>query len=71
MAVGSRDSIRHTGSTRAEADWMRPSAGEAPAWSATIAKRMNTVTDSELVARAAGGNAECMGELFDRHAGRM
>ena len=50
---------------------MRPSAGEAPTWSATIAKRMNTVTDAELVAGATEGKAECMGELFDRHAGRM
>jgi RNA polymerase sigma-70 factor (ECF subfamily) len=32
---------------------------------------MNTATDAELVARAAEGSAECMGELFDRHAGRM
>ena len=32
---------------------------------------MNTLTDTELVAGAAEGDAECMGELFDRHAGRM
>ena len=32
---------------------------------------MSTLTDAELVARAAAGKADCMGELFDRHAGRM
>lgn len=32
---------------------------------------MKTGSDAELVSRAAAGNAECMGELFDRHAGRM
>lgn len=30
-----------------------------------------TISDAELVAQAAAGNAESMGELFDRHAGRM
>lgn len=32
---------------------------------------METATDAELVARAAAGHAESIGELFDRHAGRM
>lgn len=38
---------------------------------ATIAGVMNALTDAELVARAAAGDAEGLGELFDRHAGRM
>jgi RNA polymerase sigma-70 factor (ECF subfamily) len=32
---------------------------------------METKSDAELAAAAAAGNAESMGELFDRHAGRM
>lgn len=32
---------------------------------------MNTLSDAELVARAAAGDADCLGELFDRHSGRM
>ena len=32
---------------------------------------METASDAELVARAAAGQADSMGELFDRHAGRM
>jgi RNA polymerase sigma-70 factor (ECF subfamily) len=32
---------------------------------------MSTLTDAELVARAAAGDANGLGELFDRHAGRM
>ncbi|MEO6402548.1 MAG: sigma-70 family RNA polymerase sigma factor [Vicinamibacteria bacterium] len=32
---------------------------------------MKTLSDAELVARAAGGHADGLGELFDRHAGRM
>jgi RNA polymerase sigma-70 factor (ECF subfamily) len=32
---------------------------------------MSALTDLELVAQAAAGNAEGLGELFDRHAGRM
>lgn len=32
---------------------------------------MSPLTDAELVAGAAAGNAERLGELFDRHAGRM
>ncbi|MBX7186825.1 MAG: sigma-70 family RNA polymerase sigma factor [Vicinamibacteria bacterium] len=32
---------------------------------------MSPLTDAELVAGAAAGRAECLGELFDRHAGRM
>ncbi len=32
---------------------------------------MSPPTDAELVAGVAAGNAECLGELFDRHAGRM
>lgn len=32
---------------------------------------MNTLRDAELVARAAAGDAESLGELFDRHAGRV
>ncbi len=32
---------------------------------------MSTLSDAELVAGAAAGNADCLGELFDRHASRM
>lgn len=32
---------------------------------------METASDAELVARAAAGHADSIGELFDRHAGRM
>ena len=32
---------------------------------------MSTLSDAELVARAAAGSAEELGELFDRHAGRV
>jgi RNA polymerase sigma-70 factor (ECF subfamily) len=32
---------------------------------------MEPVSDADLVARAAGGQGDCLGELFDRHAGRM
>ena len=32
---------------------------------------MKMLSDAELVVRAAAGNAECLGELFDRHAGRV
>ena len=32
---------------------------------------MPPLTDAELVGRAAAGRAEALGELFDRHAGRM
>lgn len=32
---------------------------------------MNTLRDAELVARAAAGDAESLGELFDRYAGRV
>lgn len=32
---------------------------------------MQTLSDPELVAGAASGDAECLGQLFDRHAGRM
>ena len=32
---------------------------------------MSTLNDAELVSHAAAGNQECLGELFDRHAGRM
>lgn len=34
-------------------------------------QEMSARTDAELVARAAAGDAESLGELFDRHAGRM
>ncbi|MEO8359978.1 MAG: sigma-70 family RNA polymerase sigma factor [Vicinamibacteria bacterium] len=32
---------------------------------------MKTLSDAELVAQAAAGHADGLGELFDRHAGRM
>jgi len=32
---------------------------------------MKSLSDAELVAGAAAGDAECLGELFDRHARRM
>lgn len=32
---------------------------------------IETASDAELVARAAAGHADSIGELFDRHAGRM
>ena len=32
---------------------------------------MKNLSDADLVRGAAAGNAECIGELFDRHAGRM
>lgn len=32
---------------------------------------MKTLTDAELVVQAAAGDSACLGELFDRHAGRM
>lgn len=32
---------------------------------------METVSDADLVARAVAGHADSIGELFDRHAGRM
>jgi RNA polymerase sigma-70 factor, ECF subfamily len=32
---------------------------------------MNLLSDAELVAGAAAGDAACLGELFDRHARRM
>lgn len=35
------------------------------------ARNMNSPSDADLVRNAAGGDAACIGELFDRHAGRM
>lgn len=35
------------------------------------AKDMKALSDADLVRGAAGGDAACIGELFDRHAGRM
>lgn len=32
---------------------------------------MNSLSDAELVGQAAAGHADSLGELFDRHAGRM
>lgn len=32
---------------------------------------MDTLSDADLVRGAAAGDAACIGELFDRHAGRM
>ena len=32
---------------------------------------MDTISDAQLVAEAAAGRADALGELFDRHAGRM